>query len=69
MRAPPPTLTVILTIALLAAPLFGDAQPAETVHRIGYVANPQFAARHSGKGCASSGGSFVATATPGCRRE
>jgi putative ABC transport system substrate-binding protein len=38
MRAPPPVLTVILTIALLAAPRFGDAQPAGKVYRIGYLA-------------------------------
>src|SRR5262245_43683779 len=37
MKAPPPTLTVILSLALLAAPPFGDAQPAGKVYRIGYL--------------------------------
>ena len=36
MTAPRPVLTIILTIALLAAPLAAEAQPAGKVHRIGF---------------------------------
>jgi putative ABC transport system substrate-binding protein len=38
MRAPRPVLTFILTLALLAAPLAAEAQPAGKLHRIGYLA-------------------------------
>jgi putative tryptophan/tyrosine transport system substrate-binding protein len=37
MKAPSSTLTVILSLAVLAAPLLGDAQPAGKVYRIGYL--------------------------------
>ena len=37
MKAPPPALTVILTIALLAAPLAADAQPVGKVPRVGFL--------------------------------
>ena len=37
MKAPSSILTVILSLAVLAAPLLGDAQQADTLHRIGYL--------------------------------
>jgi putative ABC transport system substrate-binding protein len=37
MTAPGPVLTIILTIALLAAPLAATAQPAGKVPRVAYL--------------------------------
>ena len=42
MRAPRPVLTIILTIALLAAPLALEAQPAGKVYRIGWFSNDRY---------------------------
>jgi putative ABC transport system substrate-binding protein len=39
MTAPRSILTIILTIALLAAPLAVEAQPARGIHRIGFLGN------------------------------